>query len=128
MPKRKSHSILIAIGALVLFISTLLGAYGNHSLNGSVDAQSWNAYQIAVEYQFYYGLGITIVGIVAKFYPESKLVLASGWLLFLGVVVFSGSIYLTSFTGLKGINLLAPVGGLCMMAGWLSLVAGVFKK
>lgn len=128
MSNQSSYSVFMALGALVLFIATLLGAYGTHGVQGSVDEQAWNAYQVAVEYQFYHGIGVILVGILALHFPTSKWIKVSGWLLFSGVIVFSGSIYTLTLAGISGIGALAPIGGLSMMGGWLALAYGVLRE
>ena len=123
-PKRLT---LIATGCLVLFAATALGAYGTHGVQGVVDAARWSAYEVAVDYQFYHGLGIVVTGILAERFPDSRLVAWSGWVLLFGIAAFSGSIYATTFGAPAAIGALAPVGGIALMAGWLMLAAGVWR-
>ena len=119
--------ILVTIGALLLFAATVLGAYGTHGVQGVVDAASWSAYEVAVDYQFYHGLGIIAAGILADRFPDSRLIAWSGWVLLAGIVGFSGSIYATTFGAPDAVGALAPLGGLAMMAGWLLLAMGVWQ-
>ena len=123
----KETQILIATGCLVLFVAMALGAYGTHGVQGVVDTARWSAYEIAVDYQFYHGLGIIAAGILADRFPDSRFVAWSGWVLLIGVAAFSGSIYATTFGAPEAVGALAPVGGLAMMAGWLMLAAGVWR-
>lgn len=118
---------LIATGCLVLFAATALGAYGTHGVQGVVDAARWSAYEVAVDYQFYHGLGIVAAGILADRFPGSRLIAWSGWVLLAGVIGFSGSIYATTFGAPAAIGTLAPLGGLTMMAGWLLLALSVWR-
>ena len=118
---------LIAIGCLVLFAATALGAYGTHGVQDVVDAAQWSAYEVAVDYQFYHGLGIMAAGLLADRLPDSRLVAWSGWVLLAGVAGFSGSIYATTFGAPAAVGALAPLGGLAMMAGWLLLALGVWR-
>ena len=119
--------ILVTIGALVLFAATVLGAYGTHGVQGVMDAASWSAYEVAVDYQFYHGLGIIAAGILADRFPDSRSIAWSGWVLLAGIVGFSGSIYATTFGAPDAVGALAPLGGLAMMAGWLLLALGVWQ-
>jgi uncharacterized membrane protein YgdD (TMEM256/DUF423 family) len=128
MSSHNSHLTLIAIGALILFVATLLGAYGTHGIQGSVDEKTWNTYQVAVEYQFYHGLGLIVVGILAERFPKSKWISTSGWILFFGIVVFSGSIYVVTLTGMTEAGAMAPIGGLSIMGGWLALAYGILRE
>jgi uncharacterized membrane protein YgdD (TMEM256/DUF423 family) len=128
MSNHSRYSTLIAIGALILFVATLLGAYGTHSIKGSVDEKTWDAYQVAVEYQFYHGLGVIVVGMLAERFPKSKWINASGWLLLFGIIVFSGSIYAVTLAGMSGTGAMAPIGGLSIMGGWIALAYGVLRE
>ena len=119
--------ILVPIGALALFVATVLGAYGTHGVQGTVDARSWSAYQVAVQYQFFHGLGIIAAAIVADRFPRSRWIALSGWILLFGVVAFCGSIYATTLGAPQRIGVLAPIGGVGLMAGWLSLAIGVMR-
>ena len=121
------RNALIAIGCLVLFAATALGAYGTHGVQGVVDAAQWSAYEVAVDYQFYHGLGIVAAGILADRFPDSRMLAWSGWVLLAGVAGFSGSIYATTFGAPAAVGALAPLGGLAMMAGWLLLALGVWR-
>ena len=119
--------ILVTIGATVLFAATVLGAYGTHGVQGVVDAARWSAYEVAVDYQFYHGLGIIAAGILAERFPDSRLIAWSGWVLLAGIVGFSGSIYATTFGAPDAVGAMAPLGGLAIMAGWLLLALGVWQ-
>ena len=127
MSNRNRSSTLITAGAFALFLATALGAYGTHGVQGAVDAQSWNAYQVAVDYQFYHGLGAIAAAMLADRFPQSRWIGISGWVLLVGMIAFSGSIYATTFGAPAGIGALAPLGGLGMMAGWLSLAIGALR-
>ena len=118
---------LVAVGALTLLAATVLGAYGTHGVQGVVDAAQWSAFEVAVDYQFYHGLGIVAAGILADRLPDSRLVAWSGWVLLAGIVGFSGSIYATTFGAPGAIGSVAPLGGIAMMAGWLLLALGVWR-
>ena len=127
MPTRSSNSILVAIGALTLFLATLFGAYRAHGVQGRVDAQTWDAYQVAVDYQFYHGLGVIAAAMRAERFPTSRWVAISGWILLFGVIAFSGSIFATTFGAPDVFGGLAPVGGTGLLVGWLSLAFGVMR-
>ncbi len=122
-----SNKFLLATGAFTLFLATALGAYGTHGVQGLVDAETWSAYQVAVDYQFYHGLGVIAAAILADRFPGTRWIGVSGWILLLGMLAFCGSIYATTFGAPAGVGSLAPLGGLGMMAGWLTLAIGVLR-
>lgn len=122
-----SHRILFVAGALALLLAVMLGAYGSHGLQGSLPASSWSAYQTAVQYQFFHGLGLIVTVLIAQRHPASKLINASGWLILAGIVLFCGAIFATSFGAPEFFGSLAPIGGSAFMLGWLALGLGVAR-
>lgn len=117
----------LCLGAVVLLVGTALGAYGTHGVRGSVDAGAWLAYEAAVDYQIFHGLGLLAVGLVAERYPRLRLVGIAGWLLLGGVVLFSGSLYATTFGAPGPVGRAAPFGGACFILGWACLAWAALK-
>ncbi|MFL2546660.1 MAG: DUF423 domain-containing protein [Candidatus Rariloculaceae bacterium] len=122
-----TQRFLLAAAAFSLLLATALGAYGTHGLQGTLSATAWSAYETAIRYQFYHGLGMIGTTLLAGRYPDSRAIAASGWLLLAGIVLFCGSIYATSFGAPAAIGGLAPAGGTAFMAGWLALGVGVLR-
>ncbi|HTQ57803.1 MAG TPA: DUF423 domain-containing protein [Bryobacteraceae bacterium] len=107
------------VGAVLLGLAVILGAFGAHGLRGRLDAYSMDVYQKAVFYQFIHALGILIVPL---FMRAGALTPSSGglvcWLLFAGIVIFSGSLYLLAVTGVRMLGAITPIGGLSFIVGW----------
>ena len=122
-----AHRYLFAAGALSLLLATVLGAYGTHGLQGSLSASAWSAYETAVQYQFYHGLGLIGTTLIAGRFPGSKLIALSGWLLLIGMIFFCGSLYAVTFGAPASVGALAPIGGSAFMAGWLAVGVGVLR-
>ena len=102
--------------------ATALGAYGAHGLSsGGTAPQLVAAFNSGVQYQFYHALALLFVVLALRLAPVKLLHLAAGWFV-LGTVLFSGSIYALVLFGTKGIGFITPLGGVCFMAGWLSLL------
>ena len=119
--------IFLVAGSFTLLTATILGAYGDHGVRGNLDASQWEAYKTAVNYQFFHGLGLLVIAQLIERYPGSRLISPAAWLLLIGILLFSGSIYATTFGAPDAIGTLTPLGGLSMVAGWLSLVLGVLR-
>ncbi len=119
------HRFLLGAAALALLAATLLGAYGTHSLRDTLTAAAWDAYETAIAYQFYHGLGLIGTTLVAQRYPGSRLIALSGWLLLAGMILFCGSIYATTLGAPAAIGSVAPLGGMAFMLGWLALGVGL---
>jgi uncharacterized membrane protein YgdD (TMEM256/DUF423 family) len=102
-----------AVGAIAAAIGVTLGAFG-----ATEDLLS--VFEIGVRYQMYHALGLLAVAWAAGRWPGS-LPNASGWLFTLGILLFSGSLYLMTFTGARWLGAITPVGGLCFIFGWIAL-------
>jgi len=122
----KNQTILIS-GAIFMALSVLLGAFGAHALKTRLTPDMMQVYQIGVEYQFYHSLGLLFAGIIG-FQVESKWVSRSAMFLGVGIILFSGSLYLIAFSGIKAIGAITPIGGLSFVAGWISMAIAVWKR
>ena len=81
-----------------------------------------------IHYQFYHSLGLILVGdIVPAAKPPSTLV-PVGWLMLAGILLFSGSLYLLSLTGIRGIGIVTPFGGVAFIVAWLLLAFGILRQ
>ena len=101
-------------GALLAGTGVALGAFGAHALKAALSPAMLEVFETGVRYQMYHGLGLLALGALPAFQSRSR---APG-LLLAGTCVFSGSLYLLSFTGLKWLGAITPIGGVLMLAGW----------
>jgi len=110
------------IGAILMALSVVLGAFGAHGLRDRLDAYHMEVYQKAVFYQFIHSLGILIVGILPKTgtFPQSSATTVCAFLL-AGIVIFSGSLYALAISGNRMLGAITPIGGVAFIAGWLAL-------
>ncbi len=115
----------VRVGAVLGFLAVALGAFGAHGLKAKLDALGTGAnYQTAVLYHMFHALAILGVGLLARVNPENRAVSVAGWSFLLGVLVFSGSLYVLALTGMKWLGAITPIGGLAMLVGWAALAAG----
>ena len=117
--------ILFIIGSLFAALSVLLGAFGAHGLKNRLSMEDLAIFETAVRYQMYHALGILIMG-VASFYLTEKLVSIPAYFLLLGIIIFSGSLFLLVFTNLRWFGAITPIGGLCLIIGWLLLAYNIY--
>ncbi|MEE4252400.1 MAG: DUF423 domain-containing protein [Alcanivoracaceae bacterium] len=110
-------------GALGGLLSVAFGAFGAHALRDRLDAYSLGIYETAVQYQFYHSLALLVTALMLLQFPASSLLKSSVVLFLLGILVFSGSLYLLSFTGMRWLGAITPLGGLAFIAGWACLAA-----
>ena len=85
-------------------------------------------YQTGVQYHFYHALGLLAVGLVAAHLPESSLLRWSGWLMFVGIIIFSGSLYILAISGIRWLGAVTPVGGTAFIVAWLLLLIAVWRS
>ena len=115
------NSVWIIIGAISGFITVGIGAFGAHGLKEILqNNQTTNIYNKAVLYQMFHSIAILIIGLL-EMYTEKSIFL-SGLFLTLGILIFSGSLYILSITNLKWIGAITPIGGFCFLIGWIILV------
>jgi len=122
----KNRNILLA-GAVFMALGVLLGAFGAHALKKSLSPEMLDVYKTGVEYQFYHALGLLLVGLI-RFRIESKWLNWSGIFLTFGILIFSGSLYALSISGIKIVGAITPIGGLAFVAGWICLAVGILRK
>lgn len=113
-------------GALLGLLGVGFGAFGAHALKPMLlESGRLDTYELAVRYQFYHAFALLTVGIL-QHYLTSKYFKISGLFLTLGVLLFSGSLYLLCFTGTTAFAMVTPVGGVLMIFGWLVMAVGIF--
>jgi uncharacterized membrane protein YgdD (TMEM256/DUF423 family) len=118
--------IFFALGALSGFLGVAFGAFGAHALKGRLDADMLAVFEVGVRYQMYHALALLAVGWASTRWPGALLT-ASGWLFVAGTVVFSGSLYALSLSGVRWLGAITPVGGLALLGGWLCLAWAAYK-
>jgi len=118
--------LFFVLGCLSGFLGVALGAFGAHALKSRLDAELLATFEVGVRYQMVHALALLAVGWACTRWPGA-LVNASGWLFVAGSVIFSGSLYALSLTGLRWLGAITPLGGLGLLAGWLCLAWAVAK-
>jgi uncharacterized membrane protein YgdD (TMEM256/DUF423 family) len=123
----------IGIGGLMGLLGVAAGAFGAHALRGLVEAnrftpRQFETFEVAVRYQMYHALALLVVGLLVKRAtgPIDKTSGRAGWAFFIGILLFSGSLYVYVFTEFAPLVFLTPLGGLAFLVGWLFLcIAGL---
>ena len=112
--------LFFGLGAISAFIAVALGAFAAHGLKSRLDPAMLATFETGVRYHMYHAFALLVVGWACTRWPGTA-VNASGWLFVAGTVLFSGSLYALSFTGVRWLGAITPVGGLAFLAGWLCL-------
>lgn len=110
----------LMLAAFFGFTGVALGAFAAHGLKGRLTTDYLAIFQTGVTYQLVHALALLGVAVLAAHLP-GRLVGWAGALFVLGIVLFSGSLYLLTLSGLGRLGIITPVGGLCLLAGWLCL-------
>ncbi len=120
-----SGNVWVACGAVLASVAVAAGAVGTHVLKEQVklEAPALETYEVAVRYQMYHALGLIVVGLLAA-RGNHWLITAAGVAFLLGIVLFSGGIYLWLATAQKPFIQVVPIGGTAWIVGWLLLAAG----
>ena len=117
---------LIITGVICAFIGVGLGAFAAHGLKQHLSEYERAIWQTAVDYQMYHALGLILIGLLA--HNLSINLQFAGWIMFTGILLFSGSLYTLSLTGIKALGMITPIGGLCFLIAWSWVAIAVFKK
>jgi len=126
MSNQIMHNRFISAGAASMFVAVAAGAFAAHGLKQVLSAEMLAVYRTAVDYQVYHSLGLILVGLLLANHNITGIRL-SAWLMLAGILIFSGSLYLLSITGIRWLGAITPIGGLCFLAAWLNLAWQAFK-
>lgn len=121
-------STFIVLAAINGFLGVALGAFAAHSLADYFsDKPRLEAnFKTGVQYHFYHALALLGVAFASRDFTSSLIPL-SGWLFLLGIILFSGSLYILSLTGKRWLGAITPLGGLAFLAGWVCLALGALQ-
>ncbi|QRN50803.1 DUF423 domain-containing protein [Macrococcoides bohemicum] len=117
--------LFLIIGAINAMMAVACGAFGAHGLEGKLSEKYMAVWEKATTYQMYHALGLIAIGILNG---TTKLNLnAAGWMMTLGIVFFSGSLYILALTQIKILGAITPIGGVLFIAAWVALMLAAIK-
>ena len=122
-----NKKILLA-GSVFGLLTVVIGAFGAHALeeillqNGRVDT-----FETAVKYQGIHALALVLLGILSEKLNNS-LIRYAAILMVIGILIFSGSLYILSITNIGFLGAITPIGGIALIAGWILLIIGIYKS
>ena len=123
----RSWATWVATGAILGLLGVVIGAAGTHALEGRLDADALDTLETAVRFQMYHSIALVAVGGLGSAWKSRAVAVSCGLLAF-GVIVFCGSLYLIALADIGMFGVIAPVGGLSLMAGWGSLAVGAIWR
>jgi len=118
----------IVLGSSMAFWAVAFGAFGAHYLKSRLSSDMLAVYQTGVQYQMYHALALILIAIISTKLTHTVALGWSGWLLFAGIILFSGSLYALSLSGIKVLGAITPFGGVAFLVGWVMLIVAVLKS
>ncbi|KEF38793.1 uncharacterized small membrane protein [Schinkia azotoformans MEV2011] len=117
----------IILGAINGFLAVALGAFGAHGLEPRLTERMMDVWEKGVDYQMFHTMGLFIVAFAANKWPGVSAIKWSGIMMFIGIILFSGSLYALSTTGITKLGMITPLGGVSFLAGWILLAVAAAK-
>jgi uncharacterized membrane protein YgdD (TMEM256/DUF423 family) len=121
------QKLFLLAGSIAMALAVALGAFGAHGLKSKLSQEMLDIFETGVQYHFYHAIGLLIVGLLAQYLPNSSLLKWGGWLMISGIIIFSGSLYTLSTTGIRWLGAITPIGGLCFIASWIIIGLAAWK-
>ncbi|GGA33332.1 DUF423 domain-containing protein [Paenibacillus physcomitrellae] len=115
-------NIWLGLGGIVMLLAVALGAFGAHALKNKLSEEQMKTYQTGIQYQIAHGLGLLFLGTAGKQLTHDSLILWAGWLMIGGILLFSGSLYALSLSGVRKLGAITPIGGVLFLAAWILVV------
>lgn len=119
--------LFLVLAALAGALAVMLGAFGAHALRAKLGPDLLAIWNTAVQYHFWHALALLAIGLAAVHLPESGALRWAGWLMLLGIVLFSGGLYSLALSGVRGLGAVTPFGGVAFILGWLALAWAVLR-
>ena len=117
------------MAAVALALAVIIGAFGAHALQGRLDAYARGVYETGVMYHFFHALGMLVVSILPRTGAISEDRASKVcWLLAVGILLFSGSLYILAVSGQRILGAVTPLGGLSFIAAWVLLAYWLVAK
>lgn len=122
-----SQRIWVAAGAILAALAVFFGAFGAHILKGHLDAEHLNTFDVGVRYHMLHALGLILVGLLSERWT-SRAVTVAGVFLLVGIILFSGGLYVWTLAGVRAAVSVVPLGGLSFLAGWIILAIAAARR
>jgi uncharacterized membrane protein YgdD (TMEM256/DUF423 family) len=117
------QSTFISLGGVLAALAVGLGALGAHALKTKLLPEQLETFHTAVQYQMYHAIGLVLVGLLSV-HHRSRWLDCSGWSMLVGIVLFSGLIYVWLATGRRFLVYPVPLGGVAFIVGWVLMAIG----
>ena len=121
--------IFLAIAAAFGGISVILGAFASHALKDKLSERALEIWETGTKYQMYHALALILVALLLNRLSGSTPLVVAGYSFIAGIVLFSGSLYALSLSGIKILGVVTPLGGVAFITGWIALaIAAIISE
>lgn len=117
----------IIIAAINAALAVALGAFGAHGLEGKIADKYLETWQTGVQYQMFHAGGLFVIGLLWNHLSSHNLLSWSGWAMLAGIILFSGSLYILSVSGISKLGMITPLGGVAFITAWILMIVAVYK-
>ena len=117
----------IIIGSALAALAVAIGAFGAHGLKSRVSADDLIIFETGVRYQMYHSLALILLGLIGVNF-QSNVVQLPAILFLVGIIIFSGTLYLIPLTGLRWLGAITPIGGTALILGWIMLIFNLIRS
>jgi len=121
-------NLVLRVTAVNGFLVVLLGAFGAHGLENMVGPERLETWNTGVQYHMFHTLALFGVGLLSLNDPGKALLVRSAKLFLAGIVIFSGSLYLFTISGVSILGMITPMGGVAFLAGWICLFIALLNS
>lgn len=119
--------MFLAIASFMMALAITLGAFGAHGLKSILDEYMLKVYNTGIQYHFYNTLGLFIATFIYALKPQSRKIYISLWLILIGMIIFSFSLYALTILNMPILGAITPIGGTLLIIAWLTLTYGILK-
>lgn len=123
-----SSKNVLALAALMGFFSVAIGAFAAHGLKNVLPNYALMWVDTGVKYQMFHGGVLLILGFALKQWPKWRVLKWACASFLVGILLFSGSLYIMAATQIKALGMITPLGGLALLVGWLCLLVAAIKQ
>ena len=118
----------LLLGTINIFLCIALGAFGAHGLKHILSVDMLTVFHTGVQYHFYHAISLLVIGLLLFHFPKSRLIPITGWLMIVGIFLFSFSLYALSITGTRTLAMITPFGGISFLSAWGILTYAIWKE
>ena len=127
MTINKNVKFFLTLSCIMMALAIAIGAFGAHGLKSIVEPQLLVTYNTGVEYHFYNTLGLFAACFIMYLKPDSRKTVIASWLILIGMIIFSFSLYLLVILNLPILGAITPIGGTLLIIAWILLAVSIYK-